>query len=342
MTTSKINFNALDVAKVVAAVFVVSAHMNPFESGSVGDLIVMPLPRLAVPFFFIASSFLFFLKQNITGATIRQYVKRMFILYGFWIIPMIPIIYLKRFAQADIPIEGNLLILLRDFCTCGIYDGFYFIMCLIQCVPLVYFLSKRMSNTSMLILGAVFYSITAFCKSYYIFFPESIQDIALTICVNVDDICHTFLNAFIYVVLGKMFADNNTRISVASLKLLLPLFIISLFFYYLEMFCVTDGIIRAPFTRVIVASTLFPVIIKCQITTDVPYKKFRSASTIIFFAHLFYIGVVWNFYYHITVLLHLTEPWMRYLWVLCMSICTYFVMSWASQKKCGSWLKYGF
>lgn len=57
----KTTYNSMDVAKMAAAVFVVSIHSQPF-TGLTKDIVIDVFARLAVPFFFMASASLFFRK----------------------------------------------------------------------------------------------------------------------------------------------------------------------------------------------------------------------------------------------------------------------------------------
>lgn len=70
-------YNSLDVGKFCAALMVVAIHAHPYDKIECGDVILDVFLRLAVPFFFITSSFLFFKKEPHINHLLH-YVKRIF------------------------------------------------------------------------------------------------------------------------------------------------------------------------------------------------------------------------------------------------------------------------
>ncbi len=86
-----------DVLKIVLAIFILAIHTTPT------DFSLRPLLRLAVPLFFIITSYLFFSKQNRLHSdrdktnALKKFVRRYLKLYLFWFVVLLPItIFLKR------------------------------------------------------------------------------------------------------------------------------------------------------------------------------------------------------------------------------------------------------
>ena len=99
---------------------------------------------MAVPLFFVISSFLFFRKaryaEQLSGVLLH-FVKRLAILYLFWCVVWIPIIYIQKDyfhpMSAWIPIY-----LVRDFFFGSMFDASWFLGALLVGVPLVTLLMK--------------------------------------------------------------------------------------------------------------------------------------------------------------------------------------------------------
>ena len=120
--TSTQNYSSIDLAKFVAAIFVVAIHAQPF-SGLTQTVVIDVFARMAVPFFFITSSFFFFSK-NPGKKELSHYLRRMGILYLFWFVVEFPITCLHAFIEPETPFGHNLLMLLRNFLFGSTFGGF--------------------------------------------------------------------------------------------------------------------------------------------------------------------------------------------------------------------------
>ena len=108
------------------------------------EYVIQPLESMAVPLFFVISSFLFFRKaryaEQLSGVLLH-FVKRLAILYLFWCVVWIPIIYIQKDyfhpMSAWIPIY-----LVRDFFFGSMFDASWFLGALLVGVPLVTLLMK--------------------------------------------------------------------------------------------------------------------------------------------------------------------------------------------------------
>lgn len=90
----------IDLGKFIAAVLVVLIHTHPLKWFSV-DLeyySVQGIARLAVPFFFVCSGYLYArsaLKKNWAWSTLGGYLKRLLIVYGVWSLVYLPLYILQ-------------------------------------------------------------------------------------------------------------------------------------------------------------------------------------------------------------------------------------------------------
>ncbi|MBQ3182175.1 MAG: acyltransferase [Clostridia bacterium] len=80
------NNRAIDIAKLVLAFLVVAIHTEPFGDYYWLDKGFGLITRLCVPFFFVASSYFFFLKDTAP----LKYIQRLFVMYLIWSVIYLP------------------------------------------------------------------------------------------------------------------------------------------------------------------------------------------------------------------------------------------------------------
>ncbi len=122
LSVKKTQYFAIDLVKFICALLVVTLHIAtyafsnmavdgaaPTGHGNILMLILMPLyfviVRVAVPFFFIASSYFLFKKIKACpekrGEFVKKYCLRIFLLYVFWFVVSLPITIDKYFIAEN-------------------------------------------------------------------------------------------------------------------------------------------------------------------------------------------------------------------------------------------------
>ena len=96
-------FSSVDLFKLIAAILVVCIHTHPLCNYEEADYFLTCFCRIAVPFFFCFSSFIFYYKKS---HSILSYVKRMLKLYCVWFIVELPFIYFRFFYDQPISIAS--------------------------------------------------------------------------------------------------------------------------------------------------------------------------------------------------------------------------------------------
>lgn len=153
-STSKARqYPAIDLAKYICALLVVAIHTFPFEdiSPSFNLFFISTICRIAVPFFFIASSFFLFRKVSVKEDKIDpvssnrpllfQYLRRIGILYLAWTVIYLPYT-IWNYAQAGFSWSG-LLGWIRDFFLNGSYYHLWFLPALLLGMVIVWLLYER-------------------------------------------------------------------------------------------------------------------------------------------------------------------------------------------------------
>lgn len=138
--------SGLDVMKFLMAFLIVDIHVHgsAITPHFLQEYVIHPIESLAVPTFFVISSFLFFRKARYTEGPlglVLHFMKRLCILYLFWCVVWSPIIYIQKEyfhpMTAFVP-----LYVVRDFFFGNMFDASWFLGALLVGVPMVWGLSR--------------------------------------------------------------------------------------------------------------------------------------------------------------------------------------------------------
>ena len=164
-TEKSTNYPLIDLMKFFCAFLVIGIHTNPFASIPLLDNAFGVVTRIAVPFFFVASSFFFF-RSNISSKKCLSFCKRILVMYGVWsvIYFTVDIIISKSFSI------NNVLTFLLEFFVVG-YKHFWFLQALIVAVLLVTVLDYIFRNKIYVYIISISLLICGLALStYYVFF----------------------------------------------------------------------------------------------------------------------------------------------------------------------------
>ena len=169
----------LDIVKFFLSILIVDIHVQGYLALPlpIQQYVVHPLEGLAVPTFFVISSFLFFRKvrdsEHSSWDKVIHFLKRICILYIFWCIVWSPIIYIQK--EYLHPVDAMTpLNILRDFFFGYMFDASWFLGALIVGVPIIYMLSKIFRNDLLvMILPVLIYLYLRFHESL----PSELQSL---------------------------------------------------------------------------------------------------------------------------------------------------------------------
>lgn len=152
----KNNYNSIDVFKFLAAIMVVAIHTNPFYHYPILNFIITSLCRIAVPFFFVFSSFIFFKTKDRKGKSIIDFIKRIVILYCFWFIVEIPIIIDRFFIQSDYCFPIKICLLFRGVLINNTFCASWYLTALCEGMLVVDYVSRKYGNKIIVFISIVF------------------------------------------------------------------------------------------------------------------------------------------------------------------------------------------
>lgn len=283
------NGNKFDILKLVLAILIVGIH----STGA--GMILRPVFRLAVPLFFIISSYLFFLKQCTLSSWrerykgLKKYAKRILLLYLFWFLLLFPFTIYYREWYVDFGPE-KLITIARSFFFGSTFVASWFLMASLIGVTIVWLLSSlKVKNSVILVIGVVIYMLCCLVSNYYNLLshcPDFVK--AYT---SYTDIFTQPFNSFpcsiLFVGIGKILAERELS---PSNKLLWIVLFFSMALLYVE-FYITQHYFKAYYDDCFL---LLPVACACIFMLigqssprkiDYDTKKLRAYSTIIYCCH---------------------------------------------------------
>lgn len=155
--------SSLDILKYVMSIFIIMLH-----AGWATQIIVT---RVAVPVFFILSSYFFFKKiePDMTKAEIGKHYKhflgRSLKLYLFWFIVLIPrTVEIRGYFSAGMTPADSVIALLRDFFFQSTFPASWYISALVIGIAIALLLRKH--EKLFLMLALVGYFLCCLCSNY--------------------------------------------------------------------------------------------------------------------------------------------------------------------------------
>lgn len=226
-------YDIFDFIKIILALFVVILHSQIFP------FIFYPWVRIAVPIFFMISSFLLFSKINLSLEeekilVIKKFVIRNLKLYVFWFILLLPVTIVLRWSWFNSGVLIGLITTLKNFIFSSTFAVSWFISALVWGVLIIYKFSNSKNYKCMTLFCLAIYIICCLKSSYFSFFSECyiLKQIYVCYTAIMPSPIFSFPAALIWIMLGKLFADNKINILNQSFYLLIM--VISAILLYLE------------------------------------------------------------------------------------------------------------
>lgn len=329
------NIEILDVAKFVMSIMVVGIH----TLGKYGNY---PLFRIAVPLFFMISSYLFFSSSEKRGNI--QYLKKFCIrnikLYSFWFVMLMPIFLLMGGY-----LTGNLLfntfkIIIKIFFG-STFAASWYISALVLGMCFVFICDKTGINHR-IILGftLIIYVICCLNSNY----RNLIADDSIIVMINriyPGTIYNGFLVGLFWISLGYIFAckgrirdrkKSSIGLVISILLLLIEYYIVTKYHLTVDNDCY--------FMLVPACYFIFDNLISCKWKCKkIDAKKLRKYSTIIYCVHGSIAGIIGRYWIKRIDFLCCI---LKFILVLSISIGIAFTISVLEKKKIFKFLHYAY
>lgn len=344
--------NALDLTKLLFAFIVVGMHQHALH----GDAFLLTwgwMQRMAVPFFFVASAFLFF-QRSPGPAELKHYVVRMLKLYGVWFAVMLPYTIYQR-MDASQSVLWNVGHMLRLFLLDSTFSGSWFLSALLIAIPLVYYCERKWGMTVTVALAVASEALMQI-YGWKFALPAPTVEALLAFDAAMPGVHNSWLAAMIYVVAGLAIARRWTSITRIPLRPLrwATLALMMAMAVWIVMMEKTLHIDSRTVLRVPVVILLFVCVARSNVKgvslrrgaadagdagiLGVSFRSMRKASIIIYISHFLFIFLLRQaqmYWWH-----HWLPDYVCYAVVLGASCTFAALLIYFQRRPFFSWLRY--
>lgn len=281
------NYFWLDITKFVLCFLVIAIHIGPFTSYSKGlnYFFVEVLARIAVPFFFVSSGFLLYVRNK----GIKSYCLNMFRMYVVWTIIYLPLYFFKF---SDLTLGARI----KSFLIYGTYTHLWFLLAC-SVAPVVCLVVETIFGCKMKYVVLLFLFVVGACSQTYYWLA-----VRLDFANIIDVLRSAFLSlsngvffAPIFFALGKTIADleSNRKTNKYSLKTIVSLTVLCFVLLICEAYlCWKMGEMQGfEFYFLLIPLSYFLLIFILKLDSAIVCKRngvfFRKLSTVIFLIHLY-------------------------------------------------------
>lgn len=299
------NYYALDIAKFISALLVICIHTGPLldVDQNANFIVVQIIARIAVPFFFIVSGFLFFQKidfrrewndyENI--AKLKHYVGRLFKIYVIWSILYLPFNYWILHTGDGLTWMA-FATYIRDFFFTGSFYHLWFLPALMFAVCAVYFMISTLSMRKTLIITMILYVIGMFGNVY----PKLLDTLPVIHLMwkSYASIFVTTRNGLffgmVFIALGAYFAKKTMYLKRPFLVIGL---ILSFILLLVECFTIRkhgfmSDLASMYFMLMPCVSFLFLLLLRIPLSSHKIYKTLRKLSLLIYVSHIMFVSIL--------------------------------------------------
>lgn len=276
------DYRFIDIFKLFCSFLIIGIHTSPFHTIEVLNNAFGMLTRIAVPFFFVSSSFFLF-KKNFSWKRIGIYCKRMLLLY---------VIYSAVYVSYEL-LTGQFV--LSNFLIKFFISGYQHLWFLQQSVIAVLIISLLVrvfkKNWLLYVIAAAFYIIGVLLFT----FRPLINDLPLVQAYHGSEISQLIFErswifyAVPYMAIGYYFAQNGfvkKKISFIGIVVSYILLAIESFvgFYYVN---VTNTVLW--FSVIPLSFFVFSLVSRVKIKKEFDTVPLRKLSTLIYCIHLLFV-----------------------------------------------------
>lgn len=293
MNKSEENIASLDLLKIILSIMVVVIHVNP--RGCDLSHIVYPFIRIAVPLFYIISSFFVFRKINRVQKSdqykiIQRFLSRNAKLYIAWFILLLPSVIVVR-GYYKLELVDLLKRFMLDLIFGSTFKGSWFLSSLMLAVPTVYILINTLGWLFSGVACTAIYLLCCLASSYYGLLPAD-SLIVRAIGLYPGNLYNSFPVALLWVYIGAVESIyiSKSKLSNNALRItaLFSFLILEIEYFVTIKWAVSSDcyIMLIPF-----AYALFELFYRTRINLD-NTRNMRSYSTIFYCLHPTVVSVL--------------------------------------------------
>lgn len=304
----KKNYVSIDVMKFICAILIISLHTGPFATYNkyISFLNRNILTIIAVPFFFIASSFLFFKKaipldNKIKNTLFLRFTKRISVMYIIWS-AIYFIFVVQKWVSRGWTLNA-ILLYIRDFFFVGSYETIWFLPALLSATAIVFYLLKIIKINSILIISFVFYAFALLGSSYHgittnIPFLDNCYDIYFNAFTTIKN---GLFFGFPYVAIGAFIAQYEFKLVSKNniFYAILFSFLMVVEEIFLTKFKLETNGVDTKLFLLPVSFFLFMIVVNIKLPDNLNYKMFRDLSLLMFLSQRLFLTILPNLLHNI-------------------------------------------
>lgn len=202
-------YSAIDLFKFFASILVVAIHTHPFYNNQTADYIFTCICRIAVPFFFVFSSFIFYKRDN---PNIKKYVVRLLKMYAFWFIVELPFIYERFFVDGQYGFIVNLCLFVKNLFLQNTFYASWYLTALGEGMLIVHWLHGKRKDSVLFVLSivCVIFSLMGSTYSPFIYQLDCWKYWKYLFFIFTPS--NSFIIAIPYCYIGMKLAENYSRL----------------------------------------------------------------------------------------------------------------------------------
>lgn len=198
--------DTVNIMKLVLSLVIVAIHTQLLNGK------IYPFARIAVPLFFMLSSWLFFEKYEHNEKALKVYMKRNLELYLFWFVMLLPVTYLSRdYFQESV--GTGFLRILKDFLFGSTFLASWYIMASVIAVFVICILDKKLDNKCLFGISIILYLFCLLTSNYEFLIRHSqVGKILFGIVDKFGKPYNNFCVGIFWMTVGKILVDNKHEI----------------------------------------------------------------------------------------------------------------------------------
>ncbi|MGR3742293.1 acyltransferase family protein [Companilactobacillus sp. DQM5] len=285
----KKNYDAIDLMKFIAAIFIIGIHSSALRDISpvLNDVIFQGIGRLGFPLFFVASGFLLSKKiQSDTKNTkiiVKNYVKRIGIVYLFWLAFNWKWVWESWFANSTGTFESNFVKLCLDIVFQSTFSGSWYLMSCIFSAILYFIVLKRLSRTQKLILTGIIFFVVAT-------FSLRINNPIINYIKNVLYLPVSIFVGPIYFAIGDLIANDDVRTIKENQNVYIIGTLLSAILWIIELIMKSKILISTDqlFIYPIISYFIFSLLLTVEIKIPFSYEM-RKISSVMYLSQFSFL-----------------------------------------------------
>lgn len=296
------NYFSIDIFKLICSYLVITIHCTPFMvfGNTINLALVSTVSRIAVPFFFACSGFLFFKNLEYNNEKIKncesnrkklfKYVGRVVLLYIIWSAIYLVIQIPEWYSTGWLSLNAFIDYFISCFRSSSYYHLWY-LLDLVYAILFAYLIMSLLKRKIIYILALVLYLLGILVYSYY-FFSIDILAPLQSVSNFFPALWDSVTRAFPLIIIG-VFSIYSNKIKNNTTNLLL--FIISFIFLHVEFYFInTFSENHEKFSYIVFTIPCIYFFFSWVINQNIKLKQniskcFRNISTIIYCVHPLFI-----------------------------------------------------